>query len=350
MFKVMRNIFDDGEAGLRAKVAGTYSILLALNFVTWGWTLIEFHGSPVLLGTAFLAFSFGLRHAVDADHIAAIDNVTRKLMQQGRRPVALGFFFSLGHSSIVILASLGVILITPGARESFEGIRDLGGMTGTLVSGLFLCAIAISNFAIFLSTYRSFRRRTLAEENLDRLLAQRGFVARISRRLFNLISQSWQMLPLGFLFALGFDTATEIAILGISASELSTGLPAATIMIFPLLFTAGMTLVDTTDGVLMLGAYGWAFQNPNRKIMYNLCVTFVSVFIAALVGGIELLSVLSDQMELRGSFWNVLTTMTSHFDMVGYGIIAFFIASWIVSFLMLKMRDSNEIGSADVRT
>jgi len=350
MPKIVRNIFADVKEDLRARIIGAYLILAALTSVTWVAALIAFQGSPVLLSTAFLAFSFGLRHAVDADHIAAIDNVTRKLMQQGRRPVALGLFFSLGHSSAVVLGTLAIGLVAPRVGDRFEGFKDFGSVAGTLVSGLFLCAIAVSNLVIFFSTYRSFRQRTGTAEGLDALLAKRGFIARICRHLFNLISQSWQMLPLGFLFALGFDTASEIAILGISASELSTGLPAAKIMIFPMLFTAGMTLVDTTDGVLMLGAYGWAFHNPRRKIAYNLTVTFVSSLVAMIVGGVELFGLLGDQMELKGAFWNMISTMNNHFGMIGYGIIALFVASWIASFLILKMKSAHEIGRADVRT
>src|SRR5208282_1609068 len=286
-------LFNDQDAELGRKLVGIYFVLVAANLLAWVWALIAFHDYPVLVGTAFLAYAFGLRHAVDADHIAAIDNVTRKLMQDGKRPVATGLFFSLGHSTVVVLASVAIALTTSALEGRFDEFKLVGGVIGTLISAIFLFLVAAANFVILRSVYRTFqevrRGGTFVEEDLNRLLAQRGFLGRLFRPMFRLVSRSWHMYPLGFLFGLGFDTATEIGVLGISAAEASKGLPIWSIMVFPALFTAAMSLIDTTDGVLMLGAYGWAFTKPIRKLYYNLTITFVSVLVAVLVGGIEAL-------------------------------------------------------------
>src|SRR6185312_11421242 len=239
---------------------------------------------------ALLAYSFGLRHAVDADHIAAIDNVTRKLMQEGRRPIAVGFYFSLGHSTVVALATAAVAATASALQTRFEGFREVGGVIGTGVSALFLLAIAAINIVVLAAVWRTFRavRRgaPLVEEDLEIFLSRRGILGRIFRPLFRLVGKSWHMYPLGFLFGLGFDTATEISLLGIAAAEASHGLPIWTILVFPALFTAGMSLVDTTDSVLMLGAYGWAFVKPIRKLYYNMTITLASVVVALAVGGV----------------------------------------------------------------
>ena len=329
-------------------------IVVALVIVAWGWALSAFHDRPLLLGTAFIAFGFGLRHAVDADHIAAIDNVTRKLMQEGKRPVAVGFFFSLGHSSVVILASLGVVLATAALKDRFNFFKEAGGLVGTSVSALFLVVIAVSNLAIFLSIWRAFQKmrrgEPIVEEELDIILAQRGVLARIFRRLFKLIATSWYMFPLGFLFGLGFDTATEIAVLGISATEASKGIPTGAIMVFPMLFTAGMSLVDTTDGVLMLGAYGWAFQTPMRKLYYNMTITLVSVLVALIVGGVEALGLFRDHLGLKGLFWGAIDALTDNFGILGYGVIGIFIASWAGSVALYRMRGFDKVDKLDLMT
>ncbi len=334
-------LFNDQDAELASKVLGIYVVLVLANVLAWIWALIAFHDYPVLVGTAFLAYTFGLRHAVDADHIAAIDNVTRKLMQEGRRPIAVGLFFSLGHSSIVVLASAAIALTAAGLQGRFESFRVLGGVVGTLVSVLFLFLVAAVNFVVLCSVYRTFRgvRRggAYVEEDLNHLLAQRGVMGRLFRPMFRLVSRSWHMYPLGFLFGLGFDTATEIALLGIAAAEASRGLPIWSIMVFPALFTAGMSLIDTTDGVLMLGAYGWAFNKPVRKLYYNLTVTFVSVVVAVLVGGIEALGLLADRLDLQGPFWIFIGSLNEHFGSLGYLIIAIFIASWLVSLAIYRI-------------
>jgi high-affinity nickel-transport protein len=328
-------LFNDRDAELGGKLVGIYGVLAVANISAWAWALIAFRDYPLLVGTAFLAYAFGLRHAVDADHIAAIDNVTRKLMQEGKRPVAVGLFFSLGHSTVVVLASAAIALTTGAIEGRFETLKVVGGTIGTLVSAIFLFLVAAANFVILLSIYRTFqqvrRGGALTEDDLNRLLAQRGFLGRLFRLVFRLVSRSWHMYPLGFLFGLGFDTATEIGVLGIAAAEASKGLPIWSIMVFPALFTAGMSLIDTTDGVLMLGAYGWAFTKPIRKLYYNLTITFVSVLVAVLIGGIEALGLLADRLNLQGPFWIFIDGLNANFGSLGYLIIAIFVASWLVS-------------------
>src|SRR5258706_2674676 len=270
-------------SGLRGGLFAMFAILIGLNITAWIWAFTAFADYPVLLGTALLAYSFGLRHAVDADHIAAIATVTRKLMQEGRRPLGVGLYFSLGHSTIVVLASLLIALGAGALSDRFEAFKDVGGIIGTSVSALFLFAVAIANIFILVAVYKSFKRvkrgGPLIEEDLDLLLSHRGLLGRMFRPLFRFIHASWQMYPLGFLFGLGFDTATEIAVLGISAAAAAKGLPATSMMVFPALFTAGMTLADTTGGLLMVGAYGWALVKPVRKLYYNITITVVSVVV-----------------------------------------------------------------------
>jgi len=338
---MLAKLFNDQDAALGNKVAGIFVVLAATNILAWIWALGAFHDYPVLIGTAFLAYTFGLRHAVDADHIAAIDNVTRKLMQDGKRPVAVGFFFSLGHSTVVVLASVGIALTTSALEGRFETFKVIGGVIGTAVSALFLFLVAAANLVILRSVYRTFQQVRLGgafvEDDLNHILAQRGFMGRLFRPMFRLVSRSWHMYPLGFLFGLGFDTATEIGVLGISAAEASKGLPIWSIMVFPALFTAGMSLIDTADGVLMLGAYGWAFTKPIRKLYYNLTITFVSVLVAVLVGGIEALGLVADQLNLEGPFWAFIGNLNDHFGSLGYLIIAIFVASWLVSIAIYRL-------------
>ncbi len=347
MFGLIGQIFGDENRDVRGKVAGMYAFLAAANIGLWCVAVVTFRHYPVLLGTAFLAYSFGLRHAVDADHIAAIDNVTRKLMQEGKRPVGVGFFFSLGHSTIVFGLSAAVALTAVAIKDRFDAIEHFGNIVGTLVSAFFLLAIAVMNIAILAAVVRTFRRvkagGVYADEDLNLLLARRGFFGRLFRGLFRLIDGSWQMYPVGVLFGLGFDTATEVGLLGISAAEASRGLPIWSIMVFPALFTAGMALIDTTDSILMLGAYGWAFARPLRKLYYNITITSVSVLVALIVGGIETLGLIQGELDLSGPFWNPIAALNNNFGMLGYVIIAIFIASWIVSVAIYKLRRYDEI-------
>jgi high-affinity nickel-transport protein len=326
---------------------GIYTILLVFNLGAWLWAGIVFRHYPVLLGTALLAYSFGLRHAVDADHIAAIDNVTRKLMQDGKRPVAVGFMFSLGHSTIVVVGAAAIAGAAMALQHRLDAVRDIGGVIGTLVSAFFLFAIAAVNIIVLRSIYCAFLRvrrgEPYVEEDFDMLLGNRGFLSRIFRPVFKMISRSWHMYPLGLLFGLGFDTATEIGLLGISAAEASKGLSFWSIFVFPILFAAGMSLIDTTDNILMLGAYGWAFVKPIRKLYYNLTITTVSVIVALVVGGIETLGLLASHFKLSGRFWQVVIALNDNFGILGFFIIGLFAVSWIISIAFYKWRRFDDL-------
>jgi high-affinity nickel-transport protein len=331
---------DDGSTNQRAKIVAIYVLLFAVNVLVWTWAVIALSGRPTLLGTAVLAYVLGLRHAVDADHIAAIDNVVRKLMQEGKRPVSVGLFFSLGHSLVVTIAVAVIVLTAFALQGQLHPFKTLGSLIGTGASAFFLLAIAAIKLVIMRGVWRSFRQarrgEPVAEHELDRLLSGRGVLARIFRPLFRMVSRSWQMFPIGFLFGLGFDTATEITLFTVAASQASGGMTFATIMIFPALFTAGMTLIDTTDSVLMVGAYGWAFLNPIRKIWYNLTITAVSVLVAVLIGGIEALGLISDQLGLAGGFWDTIDNLNDGLANFGYLVIGVFIGSWIISYLIYR--------------
>jgi high-affinity nickel-transport protein len=332
---------------VKGRIVALYAILFVVNAGAWLWALMAFHNHPVLLGMALLAYTFGLRHAVDADHIAAIDNVTRKLMQQGKRPVAVGFFFSLGHSTIVFGLSAAIALTSVAIKDRFNSFESIGGIIGTGVSAFFLLAIAIANIIILISVYHTFQHvkqgGKFDEEDLNLILAKRGFFGRIFRNLFRLIEHGWQMYPAGFLFGLGFDTATEVGLLGISATEATKGLPIWSILVFPTLFTAGMALIDSTDSILMLGAYGWAFVKPIRKLYYNMTITFVSVLVALLVGGIEALGLVGDKLKIHGAVWNMIGSLNDNFGVIGFVIIGVFAGSWVVSMIIYRMNRYDEI-------
>ena len=343
-------VFDDEPRRVPAKIAAVFVLLIAVNVGAWVWAVVAFHQFPILLGTAFVAYSFGLRHAFDADHIAAIDNITRKLMAEGRRPISTGFFFSLGHSSIVIALTLAIVMATAALQDRFDGLRDVGGLIGTSVSVVFLLVVAAANIVILLSTYRTFRRvkdgGRLVERDLDEALAGGGLMARLFRPVFGVVRRSWHMYPLGLLFGLGFDTATEVGLLGISASQASQGLSVWSILVFPALFTAGMSLVDTADSVMMLGAYQWALVKPLRKLYYNMTITAVSVVVALLVGGLEGLGLVGARLQLQGTFWDGVGTLNDHFGMIGYVIVAVFVVSWLVSMLVYRLKGYDEAVSA----
>jgi high-affinity nickel-transport protein len=340
VLSVLKAAVDDTSADQRAKVGAIYILLLAFNAAAWIWAVVALSDRPALLGTAFLAYVLGLRHAVDADHIAAIDNVVRKLMQEGKRPVSVGLFFSLGHSLVVILVVASIAATAFALQSRFEHFKSIGSLIGTGVSAFFLLAVALINLIILREVWRSFRRarrgEPVAEHELDRLLSGRGFLARIFRPLFRMVSRSWQMFPIGFLFGLGFDTATEITLFTVAASQAAGGMTFTTVMIFPALFTAGMTLVDTTDSVLMVGAYGWAFLNPIRKIWYNLTITAISVLVALLIGGIEALGLVADQLGLAGGIWDTIGNMNDGLANFGYLVIGIFVGSWILSYLIYR--------------
>ncbi|HTJ58826.1 MAG TPA: HoxN/HupN/NixA family nickel/cobalt transporter [Devosiaceae bacterium] len=331
------------------RVIGYYIFLIGTNLAAWAWALIVFRNQPVLLGTAALAYVFGLRHAFDPDHIAAIDNVVRKLVQTKQRPLGAGLFFSLGHSTIVVIAAA---LLAGGAailQDKFEPIRELSGFIGTLVSAFFLLAIGLGNLLVLRGIWAAFNRahrgEFVAEEEIEGMLAGRGLLARIFRPLFSMVSRSWHMYPVGVLFGLGFDTATEIGLLAISASQAAAGMNFWTIMVFPALFTAGMTLMDTTDSIAMVGAYGWAFVNPVRKLWYNLTITAASVVVAIFIGGIEALGLLSDKLQLVGGFWNLIGGLNDNVASLGYAIVGVFVVSWLVSAAIYRLKGFDKLNA-----
>jgi high-affinity nickel-transport protein len=342
-------VLNESGPDLRRRLIAIYAVLIGGNILIWLCALVALRGQSVLLGTALLAYTFGLRHAVDADHIAAIDNVTRKLMQQGQRPVGVGFFFSLGHSVVVILLSVGVAFAASALTSRFDTMKAVGGIISTSASALFLFAIAFINILVLISVYRTFqavkRGEPFAEDDFDILLNKRGFLSRIFRPLFRLVTKSWHMLAIGFLFGLGFDTATEVALFGISSAQAANGMSFSSIMVFPALFTAGMTLIDTTDGILMLGAYGWAFMKPIRKLYYNMTITAVSVVVAVLIGGLETLNLIGDQLGLTdgGGFWGAIGAINDNFGILGYIIIGIFLVAWIGSVIVYKLRGYDEL-------
>ncbi len=339
---VLPNPFDDQPSQMKIKAAITYSLLVAANIAVWTWALIALADRPVLLGTAFLAYMFGLRHAFDADHIAAIDNVVRKLMQEHKSPYSVGFFFSLGHSTVVVLASTAIAASAAAMESRVAAFQNIGGLIGTSVSALFLVAIGIANLFILKGTWSAFSRARRGEKiidaDLDILLAGHGLLARIFRPVFCLVAQSWHMYPIGFLFGLGFDTATEIGVLGISATQAAKGMSFWTILIFPALFTAAMAMMDTTDSVLMTGAYGWAFVNPMRKLWYNLTITVASIVVALFIGGVEALTLIGDKLGLEGAFWRTISGLNGNLANLGFAVVGIFIASWIVSALVYRAK------------
>ena len=334
--------FLNSDAPLKPRIIILFSGLLIANLLVWLWALLTFGDKPVLLGTCALAYVLGLRHAVDPDHIAAIDNVTRKLMQEGKKPLTVGLFFALGHSTLICVA-VWLIAITARSFDdaTFADWRDYGGLFSTLFSASFLFIIALFNFGVFINVVKTARLirmgKEWSEEELNRALNGRGLIARLMRPLFQLISRGWHMFPLGFLFGLGFDTATEISLFGIAAAEAAGGCcTLISVMIFPALFTVGMALVDTLDGVLMVGAYQWAYLNPRRKIVYNLIITGLSVIVALGIGLIEVLGLVHEKLDLTGAFWDHVGVIWEHFGDLGFGIIGIFALAWGVSWFLSR--------------
>lgn len=345
----MFNPFDDRALRLKTKVAITYSLLISGNVAAWIWAWTAFADKPALLGMAFLAYMLGLRHAFDADHIAAIDNVVRKLMQANKAPFSTGFFFSLGHSTIVVLASVAIAATTAAMEGKLRAFHEIGGVLGTAISALFLLIIGFANLFILNGIWSAFRRarrgEKIVDEDLDALLTGRGLIARIFRPLFNVVSKSWHMYPLGFLFGLGFDTATEVGLLGISAAQAAQGMSFWTILVFPALFTAGMTLMDTTDSVMMTGAYGWALLNPIRKLWYNLTITTASVVVAIFVGGLEGLGLMASKLDLDGAFWRVIRESSDSLANYGYAIVGILVVCWIGSTVVYRVKGYDRLQS-----
>jgi high-affinity nickel-transport protein len=351
MFASLRRVFSDATPGIRPKIVGIYILLIAVNMLLWGAALYTSTRYPAFLAFAVAAYLLGLRHAVDADHIAAIDNVTRKLMQENKRPVSVGFFFSLGHSTVVVLIAvlvgLGAKAISAGINDENSALETTAGLIGTSVSAFFLLAMATINIVILVQIVRAFRQVTRGgvydAEKIDDYLNQRGFFARFFGGLFKTIDASWKMYPIGFLFGLGFDTATEIGLFVLAGTVGSLHLPLYAAFLLPLLFTAGMCLADTTDGVMMLGAYGWAFVKPIRRLFYNMSITLISVLVALVIGTIEVLSIIGGQLSLEGPVWDFVGAVGDNSGYVGVGIIAIFILSWLLSTLIYRLNRYDEI-------
>ena len=338
-------MFDEGQ---RVRLAGFAGAIALLHIAGWGLLLTYGLGHPAFLGLGGLAYTFGLRHAFDADHISAIDNTTRKLLQQRQKPVGVGFFFSLGHSTVVFLIAVALGLAIKTLLQGVVGangeLRNVGGVVGTLVSGGFLVLIGILNLFILIDivrVYRRMRRGEFDRSSLEDELSGGGLMTRIFGRVFRVIEHSWQMYPVGFLFGLGFDTASEVALLAISAGAAAQGLPFTAVVSLPLIFAAGMSLMDTADGAFMSNAYSWAFASPIRKVFYNLTVTALSVFVALFVGIVELGQILIRVLGLGGPVFGAI----EDFDFIGkagYVIVAAFIVAWAGAFLIYKVRRIDE--------
>ncbi|KAG0350321.1 hypothetical protein BGZ54_003896 [Gamsiella multidivaricata] len=365
---------------LRRKGLITIGSLVVVNALVWILAAFAAWKYPSLLGSMVIAYTLGLRHALDADHLAAIDNVTRKLIYQESvksrtvgqgsvtPPVCVGLFFALGHSTIVIVASIALAVTATAIGDKFEAFGETGGIIGASVSTAFLLLIGFINIFVLIQVIRELRtlRRTgeyryrdpikemfeaptdntsINNDSDDRKAGtdpnpsryqSGGLFARIFRPLFALIDRSWKMYPLGVLFGLGFDTATEVGMLGIAATSAHAGFPVAVILIFPALFTAGMTLIDTLDGITMAHAYSWALVNPVKKLWYNLVVTLMGIIIAFVVGFVQLLGLLAEQLHLEGAFWDFFVMLTDNFGLIGYVILGSFVVTWVFAALFYK--------------
>ena len=335
-----------------AKLSGMYGFIVVLNLVGWGYFLYyhnDFGVSYAAAGT--LAFTFGLRHAFDADHISAVDDTTRFLMQKGKTPLGVGFFFSLGHSTIVFALSVAIAFAAQAVQKHIHTFASIGTVVGATVSGTFLWIVGILNLIVLLGiikVWQEMKQGKYRSEDLEELLLQRGFMNRLlGKRFRNFIKDSWQMYPVGVLFGLGFDTATEVGLLAITAAAATTStgsggghIPIMAIIALPVLFAAGMSFMDTTDGVFMTRAYGWAFTSPLRKVYYNMTTTGLSVFVALAIGTVEYLQVVSSQLNIDTPFFNWLNNLD--FETLGYFIVATFLVCWIGSVAWFKFRRIEE--------
>ena len=344
------------DAGERRRLGAFYSAILLIHVVGWGALLTYGAGHPAFIALGGLAYTFGLRHAFDADHISAIDNTTRKLLQDGKKPVGVGFFFSLGHSTVVFLIALALGLAAKYLVDSVVSengqLKSIGGVLGTSISGIFLILIGILNLIILIDIIRVYRRMQAGSYDRDSLqheLVAGGIMSKVFGRLFRVVRNSWHMYPIGFLFGLGFDTASEVALLAISAGAAAQHLPFLAILSLPLIFAAGMSLADTTDGAFMSKAYAWAFSNPIRKVFYNLTVTSLSVFVALFVGVLEVVQILIQLLHLKGGVFDAV----GNFNFVGtagFVIVAAFILTWVIAIAVYKLRHVEERWSALVES
>ena len=330
------------------RLGSMFVVIAALHVIGWGTLLFVVEPTHLTvgdkafgIGIGLTAYTLGLRHAFDADHIAAIDNTTRKLMNYGQRPLAVGFFFSLGHSSVVfglaVLIATGLKAITGPVKADSSALHHYTGLIGTIVSSVFLYLIGIINVVILVGILRMFarlRRGHYDEDELEAQLSKRGLLHRILGRFTKSITASWHTYPVGLLFGLGFDTATEVALLVLAGTSAASGLPWYAILCLPVLFTAGMCLLDTIDGSFMNFAYGWAFSNPVRKVYYNITITGLSVVVALLIGSVELLGLLADQLGWRGGFWAWLGGID--LNAIGFLIVGLFVLTWVVALLVWR--------------
>lgn len=329
-----------------ASIIGMGAFILLLNLVGWGLLIFKIvpeqyslGASGVLgVGIGVTAFTLGLRHAFDADHIAAIDNTTRKLMADGQRPVSVGFWFSLGHSSVVlglfVLVSIGVRALVDQVSDGDSTLQNTLGMFGTLVSGTFLLLIGIMNLFVLRRIVVVFRRMktgSFSEDELETELNKRGFMNRILGRFTRLVTKPWQMYPVGLLFGLGFDTATQVGLLVLAGGAVAFSLPWYAILVLPILFAAGMSLLDTIDGCFMNFAYGWAFSKPVRKVYYNMTITALSAFIALVIGGIEILGLVGEQLGVQAGPLAWIGAM--NLDYVGFVIVFLFVFTWVIALI-----------------
>jgi high-affinity nickel-transport protein len=338
-----RRIRDGLTPNEWARVGGMAAVVIGANVL--GWAMLaaalggHYHLSKTTVfgwGTGILAYTLGMRHAFDADHIAAIDNTTRKLVQEGKRPLGVGFFFSLGHSSVVfvlaILLNFGIRGLDDQLRNSTSTLQSTTTVVGTLVSGLFLFLIAALNAVILYSIIKIFKKmRTGAysDAELEEQLDNRGLMMRFFKPLARRVDTPWKMYPIGFLFGLGFDTATEVALLVLAGTAVVGGLPFYAILSLPILFAAGMSLFDTLDGCFMNFAYDWAFAKPIRKVYYNLTITGLSVFVALFVGAVEVLGLLGHEGHLSGGFWSFIQDF--NINTAGFFIVGVFVVTWVVA-------------------
>lgn len=322
----------------RWRLAGLYGFVAFLHLLGWGVYLYYAARFPQLVGLGFVAYMFGLRHAFDADHIAAVDDTVRYLLQKGKKPLGVGFFFSLGHSTVVLALAVGIALAASFVKAELPQLRLLGGVISAGVSGTFLWIIGILNLLVLLDVldvWRQAKSGTHNHAHLELLLQKRGLLNRLfGGRLQKLMNHSWQMYPLGLLFGLGFDTASEVGLLAMTAGASAGNLPIPAVLCLPVLFAAGMTVMDTTDGVLMCKAYEWAFLNPLRKIFYNITTTGLSVAVALLVGSIELLQVMISVLRLHGLFFDFVANLD--FGILGYLIVGMFLLAWGLSVVAWK--------------
>lgn len=320
------------------RLAGLYGFIALLHVAGWGLYLYYAADHPAMVGLGFVAYMFGLRHAFDADHIAAIDDTVRLMLQSGKKPLGIGFFFSLGHSTIVLCLAVAIAFAATAVRNELPELKNIGGLIGASVSGTFLWIIGILNLLVLLDILGVWKKAKSGKHDhhhLEALLAKRGLVNRLlGGRAQKFLKQSWHMYPLGLLFGLGFDTASEVGLLALTAGATAGNLPLPAILALPILFAAGMCVMDTTDGVLMSKAYDWAFLNPLRKIFYNLTTTGLSVIVALGIGSIELLQVLGRMLDLHGPFFDWVAELD--FGVLGYVIVGLFLLAWGLSVALWK--------------